>query len=73
MRILFVDDYNRRPREIINYLELNGMYNEAKIVANKEEAFLLMTEEQFDLVMLDIKLPDRASSEIGRASCRERV
>lgn len=62
MRILFVDDYNRRPREIINYLELNGMYNEAKIVANKEEAFLLMTEEQFDLVMLDIKLPDRASS-----------
>lgn len=62
MRILFVDDYNKRPREIINYLESNDIYNDVTIVSSKEEAFINMMKSQFDLVIIDIKLPNKVSS-----------
>ena len=62
IRILFIDDVHDRPRSIISYLENQKVYTDSKIVATQQEAYKELEKKQYDLVVIDIKLPKSISA-----------
>lgn len=58
IRILFVDDSIERIREIISWLKEYEVENVSEYVTTKEEALIKMSVNQYDLVIIDIALPN---------------
>ncbi|MDE5985290.1 MAG: hypothetical protein K2H13_08560 [Eubacterium sp.] len=62
IRILFIDDTHARPRSIIGFLEEKGVYTDSTIVATQRDAYIELENKQYDLVVIDIKLPKSMST-----------
>lgn len=62
IRILFIDDTHERPRSIISFLKEEDIDVIPKIVPTKQDAYNALEDEQFDLVIIDIKLPKNEST-----------
>ena len=87
MRFLIVDDHAVVRRGTMNIIIDRFPGCEFSEAGTLHEARLVLQETRFDLVILDISLPDGSGldfleyaqehspglPEIGRASCRERV
>ena len=58
IRMLFVDDSIERTREIISWLEEYQVENISEYATTKEEALIKMSINQYDLVVVDIALPN---------------
>jgi DNA-binding response OmpR family regulator len=63
-RVLLVDD--DRVCNMGNDLALKRAYYETVIVTNGPSAIRLLTDEDFDLVLLDIEMPDMSGLEVCR-------
>ncbi len=63
-RILIVDDDESLRREVADYLTLSGF--SVRVAANGREMDLVLTEQPFDLVVLDVMMP----GEGGLSICR---
>ena len=71
-KILLVEDDKSIVANLTEFLESEGF--RVKSEPGQKGALGLLEREAFDLVLLDISLADgNGFSEIGRASCRERV
>src|ERR1041385_7666035 len=78
--VLIIDDEAAIRESLETLLELEGYT--VTSAASGEEGLARIGENSYDLVLLDLALPDRSgldllaeirNHEIGRASCRERV
>ena len=71
MKILVIEDELELLHSIGQGLEMDGYY--VDMVNNGSLALEKLSYEKYDLIILDLNLPDIFGLEIGRASCRERV
>lgn len=55
-KVLIIDDDNQRTREICSEIKKDNL--DIEVASNKHDALTKMTHTQFDLVILDIMLPD---------------
>ena len=61
-RILIVEDENMTARVVKKALELNNM--EVEIAENGEEGINLIKEREYDLILLDLKMPKMGGEEV---------
>lgn len=62
MRILLVDDEKELVEALVERLKFRGI--EADFATTKEEALKLVQEKEFDLAILDMKMPKVSGLEI---------
>lgn len=58
IRILFIDDSIQRSQELTELLDKNGINYTPDYVSTKEDALKKLSSFQYDMVLLDIMLPD---------------
>src|SRR5262245_41883950 len=71
MRILVVDDHNPTLELLVRNFKRDGHVSVA--VGTCDEAEFLATSERFDVVVLDVMLPDGSGVELCRTLRRKRV
>ena len=67
-RLLFVDDEDELISALVERLELRGI--DAKGVTSGDEALQLLREEQFDVVVIDVKMPGIGGLDVLRTISR---
>ena len=67
--ILIVEDHKIVAEVLANILRHSGKFEVAGVVHSAKDALEQLSEQNIDLVLVDVSLPHK----IGRASCRERV
>jgi len=67
-KLLFVDDEEELISALVERLELRGI--DAKGVTSGDEALQLLREEQFDVVVIDVKMPGIGGLDVLRTISR---
>jgi len=67
-RLLFVDDEDELISALVERLELRGI--DATGVTSGDEALQLLREEQFDVVVIDVKMPGIGGLDVLRTISR---